>query len=120
MRSIRESPRFKYCLYAIASWPTEPVACGAICRWVGKMVNAASGEVNVSHQLKRLEDLGIIERPSTGVYRLRNPLLKAYVILKARADTPENELQAIDAHIVEIRKRLDSVIERLDPLESGA
>lgn len=115
IRSIQGSPRFKYCLYAIASWPQEPVPYGEICRWVGNLQHAPRGQVNVSHQLKRLEALGVIQRVSAGYYALKNPMLKAYVILKARADTPEAELQAIDAQLNEVRKRVDRVKERLGP-----
>lgn len=113
VRSITQSPRFKYCLYAISSWPGEPVPYGEICKWVGNAVKAASGSVNVSHQLKRLETLGVIERPASGFYQLRNPMLKAYVILKARADSPGHELRAIDAHLAEIGKRIERVKGRM-------
>lgn len=120
VRSIQGSPRFKYCLYAIASWPHEPVAYGDICRWVGKLQRAPSGEVNISHQLKRLEALGVIQRVASGYYAFRNPMLKAYVILKARADTPDVELRAIDAQLEEVRKRVDRVKERLGSGTPGA
>lgn len=113
VRSIQGTPRFKYCLYAIASWPQEPVPYGEICRWVGRLQQVPGGEVNVSHQLKRLDAIGVIQRVAPGYYTFRNPMLKAYVILKARADTPEVELQAIDAQLAIVRKRIDGVRERL-------
>ena len=112
VRSLHESPRFKYSLYAIASWPEEPVAYGEISKWVGKLVHASQGYVNVSHQLKRLESLGVIQRVSPGYYKFKNPLLKAYVILKARADTADNELKAIDAQLNLVRRRLERLQER--------
>jgi hypothetical protein len=34
-----------------------------------------------------------------GFYKFKNPLLKSYVILRSRADSPENEIAAIDAQI---------------------
>ena len=113
IRSIQGSPRFKYCLYAIASWPEEPVAYGDICRWVGKLQHAPGGQVNVSHQMRRLEAIGVIRRMASGYYAFQNPMLKAYVILKSRADTPDVELQAIDAQLDEVRKRLEGVRERM-------
>jgi energy-coupling factor transporter ATP-binding protein EcfA2 len=120
VRSIQGSPRFKYCLYAIASWPEEPVAYGDICRWVGSLQHAPNGEVNVSHQLKRLESIGVIHRVASGYYAFRNPMLKAYVILKARADTPDVELQAIDSQLDVVRKRFERVKERLGSQGPGA
>ncbi len=117
VRSLQGTPRFKYCLYAIASWPQEPVAYGDICRWVGRLHDAERGQVNVSHQLKRLENIGVIQNVARGYYAFRNPMLKAYVILKARADTPEVELQAIDTQLAEVHKRLDGVKERLGTRE---
>ncbi|MFB3895966.1 MAG: AAA family ATPase [bacterium] len=111
--NIRESQRFKYTLYAIASWPAEPVAYRDITKWVGGITKTLNGVVNVSHQLKSLEKVGIIQRTSKGYYRFKNPILKAYVILKARADTPLNELTEFDAHLSYVRKKLDRVKERI-------
>jgi len=105
-RSIHDSPRFKYALYAIASWPEEPIPYREVSHWVGALTGNPQG-VNVSHQLKRLESAGVIHRPAPGFYKFRNPLLKAYVILKARMDTPGNELRAIDAQLNQVKKRLD-------------
>jgi len=113
IRSIKKSPRFKFCLYAIASWPEEPVGYGDICKWVGKLQHAPRGTVNVSHQLDRLESLKVIRRVSKGYYAFANPMLKAYVILKARADSPDAELRAIDAQLEEVSKRIGRVRERL-------
>lgn len=113
IRSIKKSPRFKFCLYAIASWPEEPVGYGDICKWVGKLQHAPRGVVNVSHQLERLENLKVIRRVSKGYYAFANPMLKAYVILKARADSPDAELRAIDAQLEEVSKRIGRVRERL-------
>ncbi|HYP25722.1 MAG TPA: hypothetical protein VE262_03300 [Blastocatellia bacterium] len=113
VRSIRQSQRFKYTLYAIASWPEEPVAYKDICEWVGRISKAEAGTVNISHQLRRLESSGIIRRVDSGFYQFNNPLLKAYVILKARADTTDVELRAIDAQIKQVQKRLDRVRSRI-------
>ena len=110
-RSIHDSPRFKYALYAIASWPEEPIPYREISHWVGSLTGKPQG-VNVSHQLHRLEMTGVIHRPAPGFYKFRNPLLKAYVILKARLDTPANELRAIDAQLGQVKKRLDRVVVR--------
>jgi len=113
IRSIKGTPRFKYVLYAIASWPQEPVGYGDICRWVGKLQHAPNGSVNVSHQLDRLESLKVIKRSAKGFYAFTNPMLKAYVILKARADSPEAELRTIDALLEEVSKRIGRVRERI-------
>ena len=113
VRNIRESPRFKYTLYAIASWPKEPVSYREICQWVGEVVKAPNGFVNVSHQLEVLAKAGILKKVSKGFYRFKNPILKAFVILKARIDTPENELATIDAQIKQVQKRLERLKERL-------
>lgn len=115
IRSIKKTPRFKYCLYAIASWPEEPVGYGDICKWVGKLQHSPRENVNVSHQLDRLENLKVIKRVSKGYYAFTNPMLKAYVILKARSDSPDAELQAIDAQLEEVSKRIGRVRERLGP-----
>jgi hypothetical protein len=113
IRSIRESPRFKYTLYAIASWPEESIAYGDICKWVGAITKDPAGEVNVSYQLKSLEKSGMIEKVSLGFYRFKNPILRAFVILKARADTPEHELAEIDAQIKYVGKRLERMRQRI-------
>lgn len=113
VRSIQGSPRFKYCLYAMASWPQEPVAYGDISRWIGKLQRTPSNTVNISHQLKRLETSHVIKRVAPGYYAFRNPMLKAYVILKARVDTPDVELQAIDVQLEQVRKRFENVQQRL-------
>lgn len=107
VRNIRDSPRCKLTLYAIASWPQEPVPYNGICKWVGHVAKSPTGSVNISHQLQVLEKSGAIEKSGKGFYHFRNPLVKAFVILRARADTPENELAAIDAQITHVKKRLD-------------
>jgi hypothetical protein len=113
VRNIRESPRFKYTLYAIASWPEEPVSYRDIGQWVGGVVKSPNGFVNVSHQLEVLTRAGILKKVSKGFYRFKNPILKAFVILKARIDTPENELATIDAQIKQVQKRLERLKDRL-------
>ncbi|HME42317.1 MAG TPA: ATP-binding protein [Syntrophorhabdales bacterium] len=110
-RSITDSPRFKYTLYAIASWPKEPVSYRDIAKWVGGLVKVE--DLNVSHQLKRLESAAIIERLSPGFYRFRNPILKAFVMLKVRSDTPTVELAEIDAQLKQVQKRIDRVTQRI-------
>ena len=113
IRSLHESNRFKYTLYAIASWPEEPVAYKHICEWVGSLVHGREQSVNVSHQLCRLETLKVIEKPSKGFYRFKDPLLKAYVILRSRADTPDAELREIDNQLERVKRQLARVRERI-------
>lgn len=112
IRNIHNSPRFKFTLYAVASFPDEPVPYNEICKWVGGAVNAPGRSVNVSHQLAALQHSGIIEKQSMGFYRFCNPILKAYVILRARADTPDNELAAIDVQIEQVKKRINRLADR--------
>lgn len=115
IRSIRETQRFKYTLYAIASSPNEPVPYREITEWVGGVAGIDGQPVNVSHQLKMLTSSGIIDRVSHGMYHFRDPILKAFVILNARADSPAYELQAIDAQIKDTQKRIDRVKKRIVP-----
>jgi hypothetical protein len=113
IRNINETQRFKHVLYAIATWPEEPAPYKEIALWVGKVEHTATAP-NVSYHLATLEQVGILEKTAAGLYRFRNPFLKAYVILRARSDTPEKELAAIDAQISETKKRLLRLRARLD------
>lgn len=111
VRSIRESDRYKYTLYAIASSPDEPVAYRDICEWVSGVTKR--NDINISYQLKSLQKAELIQRVDTGFYKFKNPLLKAYVILRARADSPENEIVAIDAQLKYVRKKIQRVQQRV-------
>ena len=112
VRNIKDSQRFKYTLYALASSPHEPLPYREISEWV-RGVSRASSPINISHQLKILERAKIIERVGKGFYRFTNPILKDFVILKARSDSPAYELQAIDSQIKDTQKRLDRLGERI-------
>lgn len=113
IRNIKDSERFKYTLYAIASSPREPVPYREISEWVGGIVRTDKKPVNVSHQLKALERNGVLARKGSGFYHFVNPILKAFVILKARADSPEYELQAIDTQIRDTQRRLERLGDRI-------
>jgi len=113
IRNIKDSQRFKYTLYAIASSPQEPVPYREISEWVGGIVRADKKPVNVSHQLKALEKNGVLARKGVGFYFFINPILKAFVILKARADSPQYELQAIDTQIRDTQRRIERLGDRI-------
>ncbi len=111
IRSIRESERYKYTLYAIASSPEEPTAYRDIREWVSVAIKTK--DINISYQLKSLQKAELILKVDMGFYKFKNPLLKAYVILRSRADSPENEIAAIDAQIKYVGKKIQRVQQRV-------
>jgi Cdc6-like AAA superfamily ATPase len=91
---IKTSERALQVAYIVASAREEPLTRARIqeylTAWVGE-------DKDIDHTLKKLVDQGMLQRPETGQYCFCNPLQRAYVILRFRADTPAEQLARIDA-----------------------
>jgi hypothetical protein len=98
---IKTAERALQVAYIIAAAPEEPITRARIqeylTAWVGE-------DKEIDHTLKKLVDLGILQRPDTGQYCFCDPLQRAYVILRFRADTPDAQLATIDAALARVSK----------------
>lgn len=98
---IKTAERALQVAYIIAAAPEEPITRARIqeylTAWVGE-------DKEIDHTLKKLVDLGILQRPDTGQYCFCDPLQRAYVILRFRADTSDAQLATIDAALARVSK----------------
>ncbi len=99
---IKATERAVQVAYIIAAAPEEPIARARIQEYL----TAWSGEDReIDHTLKKLLDLGLLKRPDTGQYSFCDPLQRAYVILRFRADAPADQLARIDAALARVTAR---------------
>jgi Cdc6-like AAA superfamily ATPase len=91
---IKATERALQVAYIVASAREEPLTRARIQEYLSAW---AGEDREIDHSLKKLVDLEVLQRPETGQYCFCNPLLRAYVILRFRADTPADQLSKIDA-----------------------
>ncbi|GAB4411776.1 MAG: hypothetical protein Kow00106_06170 [Anaerolineae bacterium] len=91
---IKATERALQVAYIVASAREEPLSRSRIQEYLAAW---AGEDKEIDHTLKKLVDLEVLQRPETGQYCFCNPLLRAYVILRFRADTPADQLSQIDA-----------------------
>lgn len=100
---IKATERALQVAYIIAAAPDEPIARARIqeylTAWVGE-------DKDIDHTLKKLVELGVLKRPETGQYCFCDPLQRAYVILRFRADTPDSQLVTVDAALARVNKNV--------------
>lgn len=98
---IKAAERALQVAYIVASAREEPLTRARIQEYLSAW---AGEDREIDHSLKKLVDLEVLQRPETGLYCFCNPLLRAYVILRFRADTPADQLSRIDAALKRVGK----------------